>query len=404
MFLHIDCNSYFASCEIATNPSLVGKPVVVCSNDEGGGGIVLALNAEAKALGLKRGRPLFQVRDILKNNHVELCVADHKKYHRISRQIMDCVRQQDIVLNFVQYSVDEFFGELPLDNPDELRHYTAMVRDHITQTTHIPVGCGCASSYTLAKVATYYAKRYKGYDGICVLTDDKREKALSLLPVEEVWGVGRKLRVKLRAEGFNTALDFANADERRIKELLGTPGYRTYRELNGHPCIDLDRSEQQGTISRSRTFAYMIEDKEALKEQILGFVTDCAFRLRQQKSLCSSISCFVATNRHRTDLLQYSNGATIKFPAPTCDTTIMVKAATKLVNGLYRPGYKFKQAGITLGDISASEGQQLDLFTSEEDAKRQRLMKITDLINSKFGADTVDFGGTLNSHKRPSKE
>lgn len=404
MFLHIDCNSYFASCEIATNPSLEGKPVVVCSNDEGGGGIVLALNAEAKALGLKRGRPLFQVRDILNNNQVELCVADHKKYHRISRQIMDCVRQQDIVLNFVQYSVDEFFGELPLDDPDELRHYTALVRDHITQTTHIPVGCGCASSYTLAKVATYYAKHYKGYDGICVLTDDKREKALSFLPVEEVWGVGRKLRVKLKAEGINTALDFANADEKHVKELLGTPGYRTYLELNGRPCIHLERGEQQGTISRSRTFAYMIEDKEALKEQILDFVTDCAFRLRQQKSLCSSIGCFVATNRHRTDLLQYTNGSTIRFPSPTCDTAVLVKAATKLLNGLYRKGYLYKQAGITLGDISSSEGQQLDLFTSEEDAKRQRLMKVTDLINSKFGADTVDFGATIKSHKHQSKE
>ena len=177
MFLHIDCNTFFASCEVATDPTLKGRPVVVSNDNDVGGGVILALTPEAKALGLKRGVPLFKVRKQLERDGVVVCQADHKKYHRISQQVMNAVQKQDIVLDFVQYSVDEFFGVLPLDNPDELEHYTRKVMDNITSSTGIPVGCGCSTTYTLAKVATGFAKRYPAYHGVCVLPPEKREKA-----------------------------------------------------------------------------------------------------------------------------------------------------------------------------------------------------------------------------------
>lgn len=391
MYIHIDCNSFFASCEIATRPELAEKPVVVANDNEAGGGIILALNAEAKALGLKRGNPVFQVRRLLEQNHVEVCHVDHKKYRSISKQIMDVVQRQAIVLDFVQYSVDEFFGTIPVDEPDEVRRYVQKVKDLITSETGIPVSCGCSQSYTLAKVATHYAKHYAGYHGICVLPPDKREKALRMLPIGDVWGVGRQNRKKLAQLGIGTAWDFAECDERKVESIFSVTGLRTYRELRGIPCIDLHRSELQRSISQSRTFAYMIEDRNELEAHIRSFAADCAVKLRAQHGVCAQVGVFVSTNRHRDDLPQYINGAMSKLVTPTADTPIIVKAAVSLFGTLFRNGYRYKQAGVTLANITEETGLQLDLFSAPEDEKRRKIMKITDEINAKFGLDKVHF-------------
>lgn len=394
MYVHIDCNTFFASCEIATNPALEGHPVVVANVNEAGGGIILALNAEAKQLGLKRGNPVFQVKRLLELNHVEVCRADHKKYHAISKQIMDAVRRQEVVLDFVQYSIDEFFGTLPIDDPDEVRAYVKRVKDHIFEQTRIPVSCGCSQSYTLAKVATHYAKHYKGYEGICVLMPENRERALSLLPIADVWGIGRQNRQKLYQIGVQTALDFVRRDESEVSKLFSVPGIKTYRELKGIPCISLDRPDMQRSIMQSRTFGYMITDKDGLAREIRKFVIDCCTKLRAQKGVCSSVSVFVATNRHRSDLPQYSNSASVRLFEPTADTPTLTKTALSLLDSLYRPGFHYKQAGVVLNDIKEERGQQLDMFSVEDDERRRNLMKITDAINLKFGSNSVSFGGS----------
>lgn len=391
MYLHIDCNTFFASCEVATREGLAGKPVVVANDNENGGGIILALTPEAKTLGLKRGIPLFQVRSLLKLNDVVVCQVDHKKYRRISHQIMEAVQRQEIVQDFVQYSVDEFFGELPLDDPNELRHYASKVKDLIYDTTHIPVSCGCSQSYTLAKVATHYAKHYKGYEGICVLMPESREKALSLLEIADVWGIGRKYRKKLTDMGILSALDFVGLDEKKVEKLLSTSGVRTWRELRGIPSIDLHRPDRQRSISQSRTFAYMTDSLETLEHEIRTYTADCAAKLRQQGSVCRTVTVFLSTNRHREDLDQYRNGESVKLPSLTADTPTLTKAAIAVLQHLFRRGYLYKQAGVILGDITEEDGMQLDLFTEPQDERKRKLMKVADEINKKFGDDTVNF-------------
>lgn len=391
MYLHIDCNTFFASCEVATNPELAGMPVVVANDNENGGGIILALTPEAKALGLKRGIPMFQVRSLLKLNDVVVCQVDHKKYRRISHQIMEAVQQQEIVQDFIQYSVDEFFGTLPLDDPGEMRFYTKKVKDLIADATGIPVSCGCSQSYTLAKVATHYAKRYKGYEGICVLMPESRQKALSMLEIADVWGIGRKYRKKLTDNGILTAQDFVECDEKVVSRLMSTTGLRTWQELQGIPCIDLHRPDRQQSISQSRTFAYMTDSCDTLEHAIRTFVADCAAKLRKQHSVCNSVGVFLSTNRHREDLAQYRNGASRRLPSPTADTPTLTKTAVAILNELYRKGFQYKQAGVVLSEISEEEGLQLDLFTEPEDERHRKLMKVADEINKKFGDDTVNF-------------
>lgn len=394
MFVHIDCNSYFASCEIATNRELEGKPVIVANDNEAGGGIVLALNAEAKALGLKRGDPVFKVKNIIKLNGVQLCHADHKKYHHISAAIMNAVQQQGLVLDFVQYSVDEFFGSMPLNDADELRHYVGLVKQLIWDKMHIPVSCGCAQTYTLAKAATHFAKHYQGYNGICVLTPEKREQALGLLPIADVWGVGRQNRMKLESMGVRTALDFVRVDEKVLRNAFGISGLRTWHELQGQPCLNLERPALQKSIMQSRTFAFMISSKEELAKEIKTFAQSCCVSLRAQKAMTESVSLFVTTNRHREDLEQYSNSAGMKFRSPTDDTGQVIKAALQLLDVIFREGYKYKQAGVVLNDITQVEGSQLDLFAAENNERRHKLMQVTDAINHKFGNDAIGFSMT----------
>lgn len=392
MYLHIDCNTYFASCEVATNPELEGKPVVVANDNENGGGIILALTPEAKALGLKRGIPLFQVRSLIRLNHVVICQVNHKKYHQISRTIMDAVQKQDIVQDFVQYSVDEFFGTLPLSDPTELRHYARLVKEMIWNTTHIPVSCGLSQSYTLAKTATHFAKQYAGYEGICVLMPENREKALSMLDVADIWGIGRKNRQKLYDHNIHTALEFTRCDEQWIQSIFSLPGIHTWRELQGIPSIDLHHPARQRSIMQSRTFAYMTSDVQELEQSIRTFATDCAAKLRHQHSVCHSVTVFLSTNRHRDDLAQYRNSATVHLPSPSADTPAIIKAALAAFAQVYRTGFQFKQAGVILGDISEEQGMQLDLFSVEEDEKHRKLMEVTDTINQKFGDKTIRFG------------
>lgn len=391
MFLHIDCNTFFASCEVATNPSLAGRPVVVANDNEVGGGIILALTPEAKALGLKRGVPLFKVRKQLERDGVVVCQADHKKYHRISQQVMRAVQEQEIVLDFVQYSVDEFFGVLPLDDPQELEHYTRIVKDNITSTTGIPVGCGCSTTYTLAKVATSFAKHYPAYHGVCVLPPEKREKALALVPVGDVWGVGRKLRPQLMQLGIETARDWANRDEEEMARVLSTTALRTYHELQGIPSITLQTKERQKSIMQSHTFGRMIEERDLLRSHLRRFAERCCVTLRAQNSLCSHVDIFLSTNRYRDDMPQYRNGSGCRLSKATDDTSMVLKAVDRLFDEVYRPGYAYKQAGVILSGIQGDEGRQLDLFTYSSDERHRRLMAVADTLNRKFGANTVRF-------------
>lgn len=391
MILHIDCNTFYASCEVAMHPEMQGKPVVVANNNETGGGIILALTKEAKAFGLKRGNPMFQVKDIIENNNIAVFQANLNKYGEISRHLMEAVKEQGIVLNFRQYSIDEFFGELPLEDPQKLRYYAKMIKNHITHTTNIPVSCGVSLSYTLAKVATWYAKHYDGYEGICVLPEKKIEIALRQMPVAEVWGIGRRTAPKLKSRNITTAFDFYNRPAHEIKHLFGINGLRTWQELHGTPSLEFDDSTQQKSISHSRTFAYMTSNLEQLTSYIVEFVSVASQKLRAQHSVCQSVTVFIATNRHREDMEQYKSLATDKMAVPTADTAVIAKTATSILKQIFKPNFQYKKAGIILSDLSGDDAIQVGLFDAEaKDIKKSRkLMSALDQLNSRFGSNAV---------------
>ena len=394
MYVHLDCNNFFVSCELVSRPELRGTAVVVANNNGNDGGIILALNQEAKAVGLKRGNPIFQVKRLIETHHVTVIDVHHHLYHDISHRIMDLVRETEMVLNFVQYSVDEFFGEIPDDNPAAIRGYLRQLKDLILDKTSIPVSCGAGQSYTLAKTATHFAKRHSGYRGICVITPDKREKALSLLAIEDVWGIGRRRVKEIRANGIKTALDFALRDENAIHKRYGVTSARTWKELNGVPAIVLASHEKQKSIMYSRTFAQMTSGIKVLQRELSNYAVAATRRLRVQKALCRTVTVFLTTNRHRADLAQYSNEATLRLSTATDDSTQIIAAVTHLLQKIFLPGYQYKQAGVVLAELQHTNSVQLDLFLdnqSQEIERHRRLMRAIDGINSKYGTNRVHF-------------
>ena len=394
MYVHLDCNNFFVSCELVRRPELRGTPVVVANNNDNNGGIILALNQEAKNAGLKRGNPIFQVKQLVDKHHVTVIDVHHNLYHEVSHHIMSVVKEKEMVLHFVQYSVDEFFGEMPDDDPIRLRGYLQQLKELIQREADIPVSCGAGGTYTLAKTATHFAKRYAGYRGICVMTPDKREKALSILPIEQVWGIGRRRVSTIKTYSMETALDFAKQDESWVRRLFGVNAVRIWKELNGQPAITLTSHEKQKSIMYSRTFAHMTSSEAVLKRDLSNYATAAARRLRSQKALCRTVTIFLTTNRHREDLPQYQNEATLKLPSATDDSSQIINAVEYLLGNIYRAGYQYKQAGVILGQLQHSSGVQLDLFLpnqASDTSRQKRLMQAIDGINSRYGSNQIHF-------------
>ena len=408
MYIHLDCNNFFVSCELVSRPELKGTPVVVANDNGNNGGIILALNAEAKAVGLKRGNPLFQVTEILEKKQVTVIDVHHHLYHDVSRHIMDEVRKTEMVLDFVQYSVDEFFGFMPEDDPTLLREYLQTLKDLIMRTTGIPVSCGAGLSYTLAKTATWFAKHYPAYQGICIMPADKREQALAKVPVKDVWGIGRRSINKIEARGIKTALDYTRQPEAWVNRQFGVTGVRTWKELKGVPAITLASHERQKSIMYSRTFAHMTSSKTILMRELSNYASAATRRMREQGSLCQTVTLFLATNRHRTDLPQYYADDTIRLSTATDDSAQVIQAVTVLLERLYKESYQYKQAGVILGQLQDNKGVQLDLFAADqvsEQAKQKRLMQAIDGINKRFGSNQIHFaiqGTEADQSERPA--
>lgn len=408
MYIHLDCNNFFVSCELLSRPELRGTPVVVANDNGNNGGIILALNQEAKAVGLKRGNPLFQVSQLIEKQHVTVIDVHHQLYHDISHQIMEHVRQTEMVLDFVQYSVDEFFGTMPDDDPIRLRGYLLKLKNLIREKTGIPVSCGAGMSYTLAKTATWFAKHYPAYKGICVMPADKREQALARVPIADVWGIGRRSIKKLSQEGIQTALDYTQKSEAWVRRLFNVTGVRTWKELRGEPAITLASHERQKSIMYSRTFAHMTDSKPVLLRELSNYATAATRRLREQGSLCGAVTVFLATNRHRTDLAQYNVDDTLKLTTPTDDTRAVMQAVSTLLERIYQPRYQYKQAGVILSQLQSNSGMQLDLFApqqADDRTKQKRLMHAIDSINKRFGKNQIHFavqGGESDTEDDPA--
>ena len=387
MFSLVDCNSFFCSVEKVFHPGLEGKPVCVLSSNDG---CIVALTPEAKACGLHRGDPIFKVEDIVKHYGVQVFSTNMQLYAAMSRRITSILRRS--IHHVENYSIDESFLDLNgYEKNFNLVELMQGIKDRIKLWTDIPVSIGIAPSKTLAKMGSKFAKQYKGYKGVCMIdTEEKRRKALELFDLSDVWGIGRRTFENLNNYGIHTPLEFADKSESWVTSHFHKPGYQTWLELNGIPCIDTSEVLRNKNICTSRSFAEMVSDLPSLKASIAHFAASCANKLRGQGSACKSVTAFVGSNRFREDLPQYGNAASTTFVTATSDTLEITNAALRCLESIYVPGIMYKRSGVMVGDIVPSNPLQLDLFdTNKKRKERNELMRVLDSVNQRYGVKTL---------------
>lgn len=304
-----DCNNFYCSCERVFRPDLTGKPVVVLSNNDG---CVIARSEEAKALGYKMGDPFYQVKSKLEAEGVAIFSSNYTLYGSLSNRVMSMLSHYSPQID--QYSIDESFFEVDesmaeaffLQDSDNKRHqpaavddpilhrYGARISSDVLRAVGIPISIGIAETKTLAKIGSKFAKKYKGYQGCCIIdTDERRHKALTLFPVEDVWGIGRQTARRLDYMGIHTAAQFADKKESWVRSHFNITTVRTWKELNGESCISIDELPQKKSICTSRSFSDEgISDKDVIEEAVANFAVRCTEKLRRQGSVCQGITVF----------------------------------------------------------------------------------------------------------------
>lgn len=376
----IDCNNFFVSCERLFRPELEGRPVVVMSNNDG---CAVAMSNEAKALGIKRGIPIYQLRQLIRQHDVTTISGNHRLYGNISSRVMATIGA--IVPEMEIYSIDEAFLDMSAwKGPDlevSARKIVANVRRHVG----IPTSLGIAPTKTLAKIAARFAKKYPAYHGVCIIdNDEKRKKALSLTPIGDVWGIGRRLARRLTQYNLTTALDLADMPLHKVRHILNVTGERCWRELNGEACIAGDVEDAPNKqICVTRSFKKSIGDIECLREAISHYSEKTALRLRSQHSCARSVTVFIQTNSFRPELPQHCGSMTVPLDEATDDTLTITGAAMKALISIFRPGYAYRRAGVIITDIVSRDAVQQNLFSIPgKRERRQRLMDIMDSINA----------------------
>jgi DNA polymerase V len=381
----VDCNQFFVSCEQVFNPKLLGKAVVVLSNNDG---CVVARSKQAKALGIPMGAPAYQYAALFKEHKVYVFSSNFALYADMSRRVMEVLNH--LCPEIEEYSIDEAFLLL---NADDIFKKAQQIKHRVQQWTGISVSIGIGETKTLAKVANDLAKNVSSSEGIYALVDlESVDRALKHLFTEEIWGIGKNLSTKLASYGIRTALEFKNLSDNWLRKNFSTPVLRTAWELRGISCSKLEEFPmQRQSITRSRSFAQGIADLEKLEKSIASFTSNVSKKLRQQKLIANYLTVFIATSPFQPSY--YANSSTVSLIEPSAYTPLLIKHAKDALGKIYRKGHTYKKAGVILNQIVSEHCFQRDLFTGNLalDEKQMQVMQVLDKINQRFGDNALYF-------------
>mgnify|MGYP002517197147 CR=1 FL=1 len=402
MYALADCNNFFASCERVFRPDLQGKPVIVLSNNDG---CAIARSNEAKALGIKMGAPLFKIRHLVEKHDIAVFSGNMALYGEMSQRVRWVLGE--FAPSVEVYSIDEAFLDLRGMKDIDFDAYAKEISAKCWKMTSIPVSVGIAPTKTLAKIASKLCKQYPKLRGGCYMHRAQDiEKVLRKYPIEDVWGIGRKSAAKLHERYVKTAYEFTCLPESAVQKLMGITGVRTWKELQGIPCIEFeDGFEAKQSICVSRSFSTEIYDLKELQEQIANFASDMAEKLRKQHSVTSEVTVFAYTNRFREDLPQTHSSSLVTYTTPTAEQRTIVASAVQATSDLFRSGYGYKKAGVIATGIMDQSDIMQSMFEDTDSIEREhKITSALDAINSTFGAGTVKLAVQGSGHIKSTRE
>lgn len=405
-----DVNSFFASCEKLFRPDLVHRPVVVLSNNDG---CIIAACRVAKSMGIKNFVPYYQVSEFLKDKNTAVFSSNFALYADISERIMKTLAQFSPLMEV--YSVDEAFLDLTGMLIEDYVIFGETIQKTVQKNIGMPISVGIGPTKVLAKVANRLAKRMptasttsaKAFARGTIPTKastmptkvidltrtELHNYYLSKFPVEDLWGIGRKLSKKLNSMGIYNALEYRDYDnDYRVKLRLGKLGKHIQEELRGNVCFELDSvSAPKKTIISSQTFGRPVFRKEEIQEALANYTWTAAEKLRKQNSCCNFITIYIRTNPFK-EVEQYYNLKTRSFLSPTNDVRKIIAAAWLALDNIYRSGIEYKKCGVILSGIVPESQRQLSFFEEGDSEQSINLMKTIDRINYFQGERIVKSG------------
>ena len=381
MFALIDCNCFYVSCERVFRPDLRQQPVVVLSNNDG---CVISRSDEAKAIGVKMGEPFFKMKELVRNGKVTAFSSNYTLYGDLSDRVMKTLAS--IVPDIEVYSIDEAFLHLNESHTD-LETLGHTIRNTVKQHTGIPVGVGIAPTKTLAKLANRLSKKT---GGVHIIYPDNIQEKLNACALQDVWGIGRRNAKRLQANYVDTIEQFVNQREEWVRQHFSVIGLRTYKELKGIPCIDMeDELTEKKSICTSRSFGELQNTFASIQEAIATHAASCAEKLRKQK--CAAAGMYVSLSKSRFTDQEGDKyfGTYIKLLQATNNTATLIQYASKGLELLFKKDVYYKKCGVTVIDIVPEEKIQLNLFEPQKNARLHALEDTIDKLNQKLGKNIL---------------
>lgn len=388
MFALVDCNNFYASCQRVFEPHLIGKPVVILSNNDG---CVIARSNEAKALGIPMGAPAFEYKKLFEDNKVFVYSSNYALYGDMSSRVMNIL--STFTPEIEVYSIDEAFLKFEGFELFNLNEYGLKIQKTVTKNTGIPISVGFAPTKALAKVANKIAKKFpKRTKSVYVIDDEeKRIKALKWTKIEDVWGIGRKHTKRLQAKNIFNAYQFTQLPDEWVRKEMAVVGLRLKHELEGKPTLDLETPKNKKMIATTRSFEKSLTKFDDISERIATFTASCSEKLRRQNSHCNMIMVFVLTNYFRKDQPQYSRNIIINTDYPTNSTIELNNYAQIGLKAIFKEGFNYKKAGVIVMGLTPNNQTQLSLFNASN-PKHQPLMSVIDKLNKSYGRNKIKFG------------
>ncbi|AUI86234.1 DNA polymerase V subunit UmuC [Vibrio azureus] len=387
MFALVDANAFYCSAEQVFQPNWRGKAIVVLSNNDG---CVVAANQQAKAMGVEKFKPYFQMKALCEQRGVIVLSSNYELYADLSTKMMQVIGR--FAPEQYIYSIDESF--LSFTQTERaipcLRSHGVALRQAVWRECRLPVCVGMGPTLTLAKVANHAAKKIQGYQGVCVLDrESERKQVLSQLSVNAVWGVGRRLTTHLKHLGITTALQLADYPAKIARKTFNVELERTILELNGQPCKRWDEARtDKKQIFSTRSFGHRIEEQSLLSQALCQHAAIASRKARQQGSLCRVMVAFASSSPF--DDIPYSQRAIYRFAYPTADVTNITKVVSQLAKELFKQGVRFYKVGVGLLDLVDGRQEQPDLFNPQPN--NAPLMTLFDGLNKRYGQNTLFLG------------
>ena len=389
MYALVDCNNFYASCERVFQPQLNGKPIVILSNNDG---CIISRSDEVKALNIPMGGPEFKVREELKQKNVLVFSSNYPLYGDLSSRVMKIL--EGFSPNVEVYSIDEAFLNFDGMKIENYQEYGNLMKRRIMKWLSIPVSVGFAETKALSKVANKIARKFpKKTNGSYVIdTEEKRIKALKWTKIEDVWGIGFRLKNKMKAKNINTAYDFTLPhNESFIKATMGVVGIRLKYELEGKSVLEMEEPKDRKTIAITRSFAGNITTLSEMKERVSAFATVCAEKLRKQKSCCYSVMVYLRKDKYKVETQRYNFYKLETLPFASNSSITISRLAVKMLIEMFEEGGIYKKAGVIVTSIIPENQKQFHLF-EEENPKHMKLMQVIDAYHKKTGERKIRLG------------